>query len=857
MSAELENYLSKGLTDKQVIEKRKQYGENMLPKAKPISPITILLSQFKSPLIYVILGAALVSLIMGERKDFAIIMAVVVFDVILGFFQEYQAHETYESLKALVKPVATVMRNGRRTHVEARELVPGDIVLITTGDKISADGNLVEAKSLSLNEAILTGESEPVRKKNSNPVYMGTTVVAGRGIMEITATGRNTKLGEIAHSITQADDEETPLQKRLAAFSGTLTKLVIAVTGIMYIIGILSGKNPLDMVRVAIILAVAAIPEGLLIAVTVILVLGMKRVLKRRGLVKRLLAVETLGSVTVICTDKTGTLTAGQMTATHWEMSDEDMAFKIMALNNNLSDALELAIWDLVKRQKQTDTDRWIREYPRLDEEPFSSEKKYMRTLHSVPGKVADGSGSDKSNQSEEDREGKCTNGGKQIVFLKGAPEIVLTKCKTDDNTASDYRLLMDKWADQGLRLLGLAYKAISPEEISPEADPEQMLDDPKSETGFTFAGLVGLQDPVRTEVPEAIETCHKAGIQVKMITGDHKRTALRVARIIGLDIGPSQVTEGKDLDAMGDEELKRRVRDIMVFSRILPHQKLRIVSALQSLEEVVAMIGDGVNDAPALKKADIGVVVGTASDIAKETADLVLLDSNFKTIVAAVEEGRVVFQNIKKVVSYTLSNSFAEILLVFISMLLGWPAPLTVAQILWIHLICDGPVDIVLGFEPKEEGIMEEKPRRVTEPILDRLGMGLIASISGTAALGCLLMFNHYMSRHGNVDLARTITFETLAIISLVYVFAYRSMRRSIFHTGHLTENKPLLWSVVFGFVVALSGVLVSYFRTVLGVVPLEPQHWMFIFGLSFLLLIIVEAGKYLALSRSGSRQA
>ncbi len=267
-------------------------------------------------------------------------------------------------------------------------------------------------------------------------------------------------------------------------------------------------------------------------------------------------------------------------------------------------------------------------------------------------------------------------------------------------------------------------------------------------------------------------------------------------------------------------------------------------------------MVGDGVNDAPALKKADIGVVVGTASDVAKETADLVLLDSNFKTIVAAVEEGRVVFQNIKKVVSYTLSNSFAEILLVFVSMLLGWPAPLTVAQILWIHLICDGPVDIVLGFEPKEEGIMEEKPRPVTEPILDRLGMGLIASISGTAALGCLLMFNHYLNQHGDLALARTITFETLAVISLVYVFAYRSMRKSIFHTGHLTENKPLLLSVAFGFVVALAGVLVPYFRTVLGVVPLEPLHWVFVFGLSFLLLLIVEAGKHLALSRGGGRQ-
>lgn len=806
-----------GLRESEVPRLRREHGENVLPQGRPPSPIMILLAQFKSPLIFVILGAALVSLFMREVKDFAIIMAVVIFDVILGFIQEYQASRTYQSLKSLVKPVATVIRDGQRKDVDARDLVPGDVVLIGAGDRAPADGDLLEARSLSLNESILTGESESVFKKDSDPVFMGTTVVAGRGVMEVTSIGRKTKLGEIAQSITETPEGETPLQKRLSVFSHQLTKLVIGLTAVMYIIGVITGKSPLNMVRVAIILAVAAIPEGLLIAVTVILVLGMKKVLRRQGLVKRLLAVETLGSVTVICTDKTGTLTEGQMKVTEWDFPVEEMAFKILALNNNLEDSLEVALWDLVGKEKGTDPEELVRQCPRLDEEPFSSERKYMTTVNEI--------------------------GGTRFILLKGAPEVVMDRCDFSDAEKAKLQAEFDSWARKGLRLLGLAFK---------ETTTAEGVAGDAGNSGYTWAGLVGLMDPIRKEVPEAVHTCAHAGVQVKMITGDHRLTAERVARLIGLDVDESEIIEGKDLDEMDDAELHKRVKDLVVFSRILPHQKLRIVAALQSIGEVVAMVGDGVNDAPALKRADIGVVVGTASDVAKETADLVLLDSNFKTIVAAIEEGRVAFQNIKKVVSYTLSNSFAEILLVFVTMLLGWPAPLAVAQILWVHLICDGPVDIVLGFEPKEEGIMDERPRPVTEPILGSLGLALIVAISTTAAAGCLWMFAHFWKAHGDIALARTLAFETLAIISLVYVFSYRSMRRSIFHTGHLTANKPLLVSVIGGFVVALAAVLVPGLRTALGVVPLDARNWLMVFGVSLLLLVIVESGKYVALARS-----
>lgn len=834
-----------GLDEEEVQKRRQEYGENVLPSGKKVSPLAILLSQVKSPLVYVILAAALVSLFMGETMDFFIIMAVVVFDVILGFIQEYQANRTYESLKGLVKPVATVIRGGLRKQVEVKELVPGDLVLVDSGERVPADGTLEEAYALSVNESILTGESEAVPKRAQDPVYMGTIVLTGRGVMTVTATGARTELGKIASTLAETPEQETPLQRRLEGFSRTLTRIVIGVTVLLFLIGVATGRPALEMVRVAIILAIAAIPEGLLIAVTMILVIGMKNILRRKGLVKRLLAVETLGSVTTVCTDKTGTLTEGQMRVTRWDLTEPDMAKLVLVLDNNLSDCLEASLWEFAGKHWGEDPQEIAGKYPRLDEVPFSSETKYMKTVHLV--------------------------NGNRVSLVKGAPEVVLAMCAVDLQEQQRFRAQWDAWAGEGLKLLGLAYKleaglddrapAGSCEERSASADGNpgpnsggvecstRAANAGEDMSGYTWAGLVGLEDPVRPEVPGAIEVCQKAGIKVKIITGDHKRTAMKVASFIGLNAGEDSVLEGSDLDAMDDATLERRVLDTVVFSRIAPHQKLRIVKALQSRGEVVAMVGDGVNDAPALKKADIGVVVGDATDVAKETSDLILLDSNFKTIVDAIEEGRLIFQNIRKVVSYTLSNSFAEILLMFAAMILGWPAPLVVAQILWVHLICDGPVDIALGFEPKEEGIMEEKPRPVSEPFLDRLGMSLIAAISVSAAAGCLYMFGHYWRVHGDLPLARTFAFETLAVISLVYVFAYRSMRRSLFHTGHLTANKPLLVFVSLGFILALVPVLVPRLRTVLGVVPLGAGQWALVFGISLGLLTIVETAKWLKL--------
>ncbi|MGE5592732.1 MAG: cation-translocating P-type ATPase [Betaproteobacteria bacterium] len=804
-----------GLSDGEVEDRRRKYGPNVLPSRKGPSRLAIFLSQFTSPLVYVILGAGLVSLLLKEYNDFLIIMAVVIFDAVLGFIQEYQARQTYESLRKLVKPTATVVRAGERREVEIREIVPGDIVILAAGDRVPADGAVLESVKMSVNEAILTGESEPVFKAEApgqNQVYMGTTVLSGRGIMEVTRTGKDTELGRIATSLSENEERETPLQIRLAAFSRALTRLVIGVTVALFLIGVVTGKPALEMVRIAIILAIAAIPEGLLIAVTVILVIGMRRILKRNGLVKRLLAVETLGSVTTICTDKTGTLTKGVMSVTRTKFDIPERAIQALVLCNNLEDSLEVALWEFARGNGIKDPETFARQAERIDEEPFSSETKYMRVVNLVEGK--------------------------RVAFLKGAPEVVAAMCDLPAGRKEEIARVVESWADQGLKVLGIAVK---------EGDGGE----PAAESrGYAWAGLVGIEDPIRDEVVEAVRTCRDAGIKVKIITGDYERTALHVARRLGLNIPPGGVVDGKALEVMSESDLASRVRDTVVFARISPHQKLRIVSALQDAGEVVAMVGDGVNDAPALKKSDIGVVVGGATDVAKETADLVLLDSNFKTIVAAVEEGRVVFDNIKKVVSYTLSNSFAEILLIFGAMIMRWAAPLVVAQILWIHLICDGPVDIVLGFEPAEKGIMREKPKPLSEPILGKLGIGLIATISITAAAGCLAMFGHYWLVHHDLTLARTLSFATLAIISLVYVFAYRSMRRSIFHTGHLLANKPLLASVASGFALAIGAVAVPSVRRVLGVVPLSAGEWIMVFGLAVALLVIVEVGKFIALA-------
>jgi P-type Ca2+ transporter type 2C len=799
-----------GLTTAEVLSRRQQYGENRLPVEKTTPAWVILLNQVKSPLVYIILVAALVSLVAREYGDFAIIMAVVVIDVILGFVQEYQAQKTYTALKGLLKPTTTVLRDGERREVEVWELVPNDLVLLNAGEKVPGDGLILESTKLALDEAILTGESEPVNKAIDEQTFMGTTVLTGRGLMQIQQIGAATELGRIATSLQEHIEEDTPLQKRLKSFSKTLTWIVASFTVAILATGLIMGGGFLNMLRTSIILAIAAVPEGLLIAVTVILVLGMRKILKRNGLVKRLLAVETLGSVTVICTDKTGTLTEGRMRVSQTEILDTERALQTMVLCNDLEGPVDIAMWEHARQVLNSDPQEMVDGSKRLDEELFTSETKYMITA--ITGNIF----------KEE-----------SYNFLKGAPEIVMGMCSITSEEKARFLRLVDEWASDGLRMIGLACR------------PLGKLDD---YSGYTWAGLVGMEDPLREGVVEATRVAQKAGIQVKMITGDYRLTAEHIARGSGLMQPGDQSMEGPAVAALNDEQLQERVRTTSVFARIRPQDKLRIVKALQANGEITAMIGDGVNDAPALQRANIGVVVGSATDVAKETADLILLDNNFRTIVAAIEEGRIIFQNIRKVVAYTLSNSFAEVLTIFIAMILGWPAPLIVAQILWIHLICDGPSDIVLGFEPKEYGIMDEKPKSLKEPILSHLGLSLIGVISVSSAVAVLFLFHHFYSVHGNAVEGRSIVFASFAINSMVYIFAYRSMRQPLFRMNKLTANMPLVWAVLAGLVTAVLPFLIPGLSKLLGIVPLTFVEWLTVAGIAIGLLAVVEVGKWIS---------
>lgn len=847
-----------GLTEAEVRERRTRFGENRLPGEKGVSVWKILLSQFMSPLVYIILVAALVSLALGEYGDFGIIMLVVVTDVILGFIQEYQAQKTYVALKGLLRPTTTVVRDGMRREVDVWELVPDDLVILNAGEKVPGDGTLLEATRMSLDESILTGESEPVLKQarptgstaaaagapantaagaptgsaagastgatagsaagsdleRDRTAYMGTTVLTGRGLLRIDRTGTGTELGQIAASLGEQPEADTPFQVRLKAFSKVLTRIVVGFTAVIMLAGLIMGREFFDMLRTAIILAIAAVPEGLLIAVTVILVLGMRKILKRQGLVKKLLAVETLGAVTVICTDKTGTLTEGRMRVNRTELADEQRALQTMIFCNNLEGPVDIALWQYAEQTLQQEggprpqalADQTVR----LAEELFSSETKFMTAL--VTGGLLAES---------------------RIHFLKGAPEIVMAMCDLADDRRAPIMANVNAWADEGLRLLGLAFRFDGPAE---------------AHLGFCWAGLVGMDDPVRDGVVASIRAARHAGIDVKMITGDYRRTAQHIAAAIGLMDAGGQVLEGEEIARLSDEDLRGQVRQTAIFARIRPQDKYRIVKALQANGEITAMIGDGVNDAPALKRANIGVVVGSATDVAKETADLILLDSHFGTIVAAIEEGRIIFANIRKVVAYTLSNSFAEVLTIFIAMLLKWPPPLLVAQILWIHLICDGPSDIVLGFEPKEDGLMDEKPRSPKEPILIRLAMVLIAVISIASAIFTLYLFNHIYQVHQSAAEGRSVVFASFAINSMVYIFAYRSMRLPLHRMNPLRSNPPLVLAVIAGLLTAFAAFLVPGLRTLLGLVPLTLEEWILVFGFAVALLLIVEAGKWIA---------
>ncbi|VVB75504.1 Copper-exporting P-type ATPase B [Candidatus Tiddalikarchaeum anstoanum] len=798
-------FLTKGLTTTQVNTHRAIHGLNKLPEKSGKSAVDIFISQFKNPLIYIITIAAIISALLNEYSDAALIGFVIILDSLIGFFQEYKAEKTMNALKHLLNPTARVIRNSAIVNIDASEIVPGDLVILNTGDKIPADGELMESVSLGINEAILTGESEPVHKKIGETVFMGTIILSGRGLIKVSVTGLKTKLGKIAESLVTINEEQTPLQVRLNSFSKSLSIMVLIISFLIFVIGLFLGINIFEMVRLSIVLAIAAIPEGLIIAVTMILVIGMQMILKKKGLVKKLLAVETLGSVTTIATDKTGTLTEGQMHVVKADVVNSKIASYVMALCNNLEDSLEITLWDYVKNALNTNPQELFDKYKRVNEEPFTSEKKFMLTTNIIDGV--------------------------ETGLIKGAPDIIIEFCKLTKKEKEAILSKFEDWARLGLKIIGLAYKEGS---------------HPAKLTDYTWAGLIGIEDPIRPSVKNSIELCMRAGIKTKIITGDFRLTAEKVAKNLGLDVTNGHILEGYQIDKMSEKNLISMIKNVTVFCRVTPEHKLRIITALQKAGEVTAMIGDGVNDAPALKKANIGVTVGGGTDVAQETSSLIMLDSNFKTLVDAVEEGRIIFDNIKKVAAYVLSNSFAEIILLFFSFILGWPAPLTVGQILWIHLICDGPVDISLGFERGEKGIMDEPPKKLNENVLDRRSTVLIGLISSVSAVISLIIFGYYAFFLNEVVLARTLIFTIFSIQTLIYIFAYKSLRRSIFHAGNILSNKPLIGSVILGLFMTLIALYVPFMNNLLNLQALTITEWVIPISVSMIMVILVELVKY-----------
>lgn len=897
----LETDASVGLSEAEVNSRRQKYGLNELIEGGRKSPWAILWEQFTAPLVVMLIVAAAISTFLEDYKNAIAIMAIVIMNAILGFRQEYNAEQAMAALKRLATPTVKVRRDGEVREVSSRDLVPGDIVLLEAGNLVPADGRLLESVNLRVQEAALTGESEPVEKQAEaafeteqalgdrlNMVYMGTTVTYGRSTIAIAATGMETELGHIANLIQTVDSEPTPLQKRLEQVGKTLGAIAVAIAGVIFILGILRGEDFKEMFLTAVSLVVAAVPEGLPAVVTIALALGANRMLKRNALIRKLPAVETLGSVTTICSDKTGTLTKNQMTVTTLDVIGQRLDFAslsegkekaaeltrqpqvaLLLLSGTLcndsvlesngkpggnnNSANNSAIGDPTETALAVAGARvglWKgnleRAFPRIGEVPFDSDRKRMTTLHQCPTDEAAIPSALASAWSWLRENGAAPS----LVFSKGAIHTVLDvadriwvgdRPEPLDKTWRDrIASIHDELAQDGLRVLAIGFR---PLEGNPEDAREQAL-----EQNLIFLGLVGIIDPSRPEVKTAIATCQTAGIRPVMITGDHQLTARHIATELGISKSGGIMT-GQELNSVSIEELETTVEGIGVFARVSPEHKLNIVQALQSQGHIVAMTGDGVNDAPALKKADIGVAMGiTGTDVAKEASDMVLEDDNFATIVAAVEEGRTIYDNIRKFIKYVLTGNGGELWVILLAPFWGMPLPLEPLQILWVNLIADGMLALALSVEPGESNVMRRPPYKPNESIFGR-GMGSdivwIALVLGSILLGVAIGYYDLDAPEQTVMLMRTMVFSTLAFSRIGLGLALRSDRDSLFEIG-LLSNKPILAVVIVTFILQIAVLYVPFLSPIFGTVALSAKDLAIALGLSLVMFLVVEAKKW-----------
>nr|WP_281179274.1 calcium-translocating P-type ATPase, SERCA-type [Vulcanibacillus modesticaldus] len=857
----------KGLSSKSAEKLLQEYGANQLEQGEVISPLTIFLNQFKDFMVLVLLVATLISGLLGEYTDAITIIAIVIINAILGFIQEYRAERSLQALKEMTAPNAKVVRDGKLTIIPALEVVPGDIVYLETGDRVPADVRLFESHDLYIEESVLTGESVPVNKiidtityeniplgDQKNMAFMGTLITRGVGYGIVVATGMNTEMGKIADLIQTTEEMETPLQRKLDQLGKILVILSIALTVLVVVTGIWHGHNAYDMFLAGVSLAVAAIPEGLPAIVTVALALGVQRMIKRNAIVRKLPSVETLGCSTVICSDKTGTLTQNKMTVTNLWIGGKEINVSgrgyepkgnfyigskeinpgrvasiakllevgVLCNNANLIEAEEEK--GFFKKNKKS----WMvqgdptegalivlgakgnynkksleKNWKRIKEFPFDSSRKMMSTI--------------------------VQKQNKQMVAVKGAPDVLLEHCTSiiwDEKIVpltpvfkKYVKKAIEKMANQALRNLGFAYKEIKNGKIVTEREAERDL---------IFIGIAGMIDPPREEVKEAIQKCKRAGIKTVMITGDHQITAMAIAKQLQI-LPPNGLTvNGQDLYNMSNNEFMQKVDDIYVYARVSPEHKLRIVKALQAKDHVVAMTGDGVNDAPAIKAADIGISMGiTGTDVSKEASSLVLSDDNFATIVAAIEEGRGIYENIRKFIRYLLASNVGEILTMFLAMLAGLPLPLVPIQILWVNLVTDGLPAMALGIDPVEEDIMNRPPRDSKEGIFARgLGWKIISRgiVIGLVTLGVFIITLN--NEPNNLVKAQTMAFTTLVLAQLIHVFDCRS-DISVFHRNFF-ENKYLILAVFSSLLLLIGVIYIDQLQPIFRTVELNAFDWL-----------------------------
>ena len=843
-----------GLSIEEAKKRILSYGPNKIKEIKKRTVSGMILDQFKDFMILVLIAAAVVSGVIGEPKDTIAILVIVILNAVIGFVQEYRAEKAIEALKMMAAQVATVIRDGEPTSIPASNIVPGDLVLLEAGNIAPADIRLIKVAHLKIDESSLTGESVPV-EKHTNPLqdksiplgdrknmaYKGTIVSYGRANGVVVSTGMNTEFGKIAKMLQEQVEVKTPLQKRLAKFGQKLAIAVLAICAIVFGVGFVRGEPPLLMFLTAISLAVAAIPEALPAVVTISLAIGAKKLVKQNALIRKLPAVETLGSVTYICSDKTGTLTQNKMEVQEIHISGKtikhenifpqqspiDNLFMAMALNNDatrqkdgeyLGDPTEIALYTIAEENRYKKEDLF-KNYPRIAEIPFDSERKCMTTFHKIPEKGV-------------------------VSFTKGAIEILLEKSTNEISINGKSNINKEKihsmseaMAQKGLRILAFAMR-------NWENLPEDMNTE-NTETALTFLGFVGMIDPPRKEVNKAVALCKSAGIKPVMITGDHPVTAKAIARELNIIDNDGEVLTGRDIGKLSIKELEKKVEDIRVYARVAPEQKLKIVKALQNQEQFVAMTGDGVNDAPALKSADIGIAMGiTGTDVSKEASDMILLDDNFATIVRAVKEGRRIFDNIRKFIKYTMTSNAGEIWTIFLAPFLGLPIPLLPIHILWINLVTDGLPGLALTAEPEEKGIMKRPPRHPKESIfahhlgLDIIWVGLL--------MGGVSIFSQAWAIKTGHTSWQTIVFTVLCLSQMGNVLALRSEKESFFSLG-LFSNIPLLGAVFLTFMLQMATIYVPFLNSIFKTQPLTLSELIICLVLSSVVFFGVETAKWI----------